>query len=123
MNINKNMDKNMDKNNEKYRYSCEKCLFFTNSQASYKIHLMTNKHTDGKKATRCDKKYPEKCSKCDYKPKSNTNYLQHTLIYHSTKEERKEKFTFYCETCDYGSFTEKSLITHKNSKKHKLSIL
>ncbi len=110
----------MNMEDKEYRYSCEKCAFFTNSHATYKIHLMTEKHINGKNAIRCDKKYPEKCPKCDYEPKSNTNYLQHTLIYHSSREDRKAKFPFYCEVCDYGSFTEKSLITHKNSKKHKL---
>jgi hypothetical protein len=105
---------------KEYKYKCEKCIFYTNSQASYKIHISTDKHKTGKKARRCDKKYPEKCEKCEYEPKSNTNYLKHILIYHSTKEERREKFIYYCERCDYGSFTEKSLDIHKNSKKHKL---
>lgn len=108
--------------NKEYKFRCEKCEFFTNSQASYRNHEATEKHKSGKRGTRCDKKYPDKCPKCEFKPKSNTNYLQHTLIYHSTKEERKEKFTFYCEACDSGAFTKQSFETHKTSKKHKLLI-
>jgi hypothetical protein len=79
--------------NKEHKYICEKCNFSTNSQSAYKIHESTEKHKSGKRGIRCDKKYPDKCPKCEFKPKSNTNYLQHTLIYHSTKEERKEKFT------------------------------
>jgi hypothetical protein len=105
---------------EDYKFKCDKCDFFTNSLASYNIHLSTEKHKTGKNAIRCDKKYPIKCPKCEYEPKSNTNYLQHALIYHSTKEERKEKFSFYCEKCDYGCFAIKSFEIHQNSKKHKL---
>lgn len=105
---------------KEYKYNCEKCEFYTNSQAAYKIHIISGKHASGKRTLRCDKRYPEKCPNCDYEPKSNTNYLQHTLIYHSTKEIRKEKFPYYCEKCDYGSYAKQSFETHKSSKRHKL---
>lgn len=108
----------MDK--KEYKFCCEKCAFFTNAKSTYEIHLSTEKHKNGKKAIRCDRKYPGKCSKCNYKPKSNTNYLQHTLRYHSSKKERKEKFTYFCDKCDYGSFCKKSFETHQETEKHKL---
>lgn len=108
----------MDK--QEYKYKCEKCCFFTNAKSIYDIHLMTEKHKTGKRAIRCDKKYPEKCPNCNYKPKSNMNYLQHTLIYHSTIDEKIKQFPYYCEKCNYGSFTKKSFDIHKSSKKHKL---
>lgn len=103
---------------QEYRYVCEKCAFFTNAKSTFNIHLSTEKHKNGKKAIRCDKKYPEKCPKCNYKPKGYTNFVKHTLIYHSSKEERKERFTFFCENCDFGTFSEKLFNNHKNTDKH-----
>jgi hypothetical protein len=102
----------------KYKYICEKCNFYTNAQTAYNAHIITEKHNTGKKAKRCDKKYPEKCSECNYIPKSNTNYLQHILIYHSSKEERKEKFKYFCIGCDFGTFSEKLFDTHIHTDKH-----
>jgi hypothetical protein len=101
-----------------YRFNCEKCNYHNNSQAAYNNHLISSKHLTGKKATRCDKKSPEKCPHCNFVPKSYTNFMQHTLIYHSSKEERQEKFLFYCDKCDYGCFAIKSFNIHKESKKH-----
>ena len=103
---------------KEYRYKCEKCEFYTNAQSAYKIHVSSEKHTNGKRAIRCDKKYPEKCPKCNYKPTGYTTFLQHTLINHSTKEERKEKFPYFCEKCDYGTFSEKYFDNHKKTDKH-----
>ena len=103
---------------KEYKYKCEKCKFYTNAQSAYKIHISSEKHVNGNRAIRCDKKYPEKCPKCDYKPTGYTTFLQHTLIYHSTKEERKEKFKYFCENCDYGTFSESYFNTHKKTEKH-----
>ena len=72
----------------------------------------------GKKAIRSDKKYPEKCEECDYKPISNKSYIQHKLIYHLSKEERKKEFKFYCEKCDFGTFINKIYENHLKCDKH-----
>ena len=104
-------------NETEMKYNCEVCNYKCIYPAHWKQHIESEKHKTGKRGTRCDKKYPDKCPKCEFIPKSNTNYLQHTLIYHSTKEERKEKFPFYCEACDSGAFTKQSFETHKTSKK------
>ena len=73
---------------------------------------MTGKHQTGTHTKRCDKKYPEKCQFCNYNPKSNTNFMQHMLIYHSSKDDRKNKFTYFCDICDYGTFAIKSFNIH-----------
>lgn len=44
----------------------------------------------------------------------------HMLNNHSSKDERKEKFKYYCEICDYGTFGKSSFEKHKKSEKHKL---
>lgn len=103
---------------KEYKYVCEKCFFYTNARSALNAHMITKKHLTGTKAKRCDKKYPDKCPNCNYKPKSNTNFLQHTLNYHSSKEEKKENFKYYCEKCDFGTFSEQLFIMHKNTNKH-----
>jgi hypothetical protein len=105
-----------------YKYMCVQCEFYTNIKPVYEKHLRTEKHKTGKRGTRCDKKYPEKCENCEYKPKSNRNYIQHKLIYHSTKEEKKEKFPYYCEKCNFGTYSELLYNKHNNSKKHIMTI-
>ena len=37
---------------------------------------------------------------------NKNNYLNHILNNHSTKEEQKEKFKFYCDWCDFGVFVK-----------------
>jgi hypothetical protein len=104
---------------EKYKYKCVQCDFITNSKQLYERHINTNKHKNNGIIKRSDKKYPEKCEKCNYKPLSNRSYIQHKLIYHSTKDERKEGFKHYCEKCDFGTYTKKFFDEHLNSEKHK----
>lgn len=47
----------------------------------------------------------------------------HILNNHSTNIERKNKFKFYCETCDIGSFSEKHYKKHLETQKHKRRLL
>jgi hypothetical protein len=103
---------------ETYKYKCVQCDFFTNTKQAYERHIDTDKHNAGGIISRSDKKYPDKCESCDYKPTSNRSYNQHKLNFHSSKEERKEKFKYYCEKCDFGTFIEKSYNNHINSEKH-----
>jgi hypothetical protein len=104
---------------EIYKYNCETCDFHTNTKQMYERHLETKKHKSDGIITRSDKKYPDKCEKCNYIPTSNRSHIQHMLIYHSTKEEKKEKFKHYCEKCDFGNYSSKTFNEHLNSEKHK----
>ena len=61
-----------------------------------------------------------KCSECDYETTKNNNYLTHKLNNHSTKEERKDKFKYYCDCCDFGVFVKSMMDTHLNTNKHQL---
>ena len=45
-------------------------------------------------------------------------YKQHILNEHSTLEERKHGFSFYCELCDYGCFSIDLFNNHKITNKH-----
>ena len=58
------------------------------------------------------------CSECEYTTINKNNYLTHKLNNHSTKEDRKNQFKYYCETCDFGVFTESTFEKHKNTLRH-----
>ena len=105
---------------ETFKYNCDRCDFHTNAKSLYEKHKITGKHMTGKRTERCDKKLLDKCPNCDYTTISNTNMKLHILNNHSTKKERKEKFNYYCEHCDYGSFGKTLYNKHINSEKHKL---
>jgi hypothetical protein len=107
---------------KEYKYKCVQCEFYTQIKTLYEKHLQTGKHITGKNSVRNDKKYPEKCEFCDYKPTNNRRYIQHKLIYHSTKEEKKDKFKFYCEKCNFGTYSEILYKKHTDSKKHIMAI-
>jgi hypothetical protein len=103
-----------------YKYSCKKCDFHTNAKSSYDKHLMSGKHITGERAIRCDKRILDKCPSCDYTTKNITNMERHVLNNHSSKEERKQKFKYYCEMCDHGTFGKSLHQKHLDSEKHKL---
>jgi hypothetical protein len=103
-----------------YKYKCEKCELYTNAKSTYDKHLLSGKHNTGKRSIRCDKKIIEKCPNCEYKTKGTTNMELHILNNHSTKEERKEKFKYYCELCDIGTIAKSIYEKHIISEKHKI---
>ena len=70
------------------------------------------------KKKRSDLKEPYKCEKCDHKTKNKTNLIQHYLNYHGNFEERKNNFKFFCEYCNYGTFSKSFIEKHINSIKH-----
>ena len=86
------------------------------------LHLETKKHKTGKNKTRKDKKLRDKCPFCDYTSKKNQTMEQHILNKHATKSERREKFPYYCNDCDFGTFHELMYSIHIASPKHLGSI-
>jgi hypothetical protein len=109
--------------NEKINnYICEKCNFKTNIKARWEKHIDTELHKTGIRKKRSDCKDPLKCESCEYETKNKTTLLKHKLNNHSTKEERSEKFKYYCKFCDYGTFSIDSFDIHNNTDKHKIII-
>ncbi|QKF94360.1 zinc finger C2H2-type protein [Fadolivirus algeromassiliense] len=100
------------------KFNCDQCGFHTNYESKWKAHCETELHKTGKRKTRSDKKLLDKCSFCDYKATNNTTLKQHVLNHHSSKEERKSQFTYYCEYCDCGTFAKPLHENHLKSKKH-----
>lgn len=108
---------------EKYKYFCEKCKYGTNIKKSIERHNESNYHITGIK-TRKEKenKVSYECKECKenkYITDNKSNYVLHKLNNHSTKEERKKEFKYYCELCDFGVFAETIFNIHKESKVHK----
>jgi hypothetical protein len=102
-----------------YKYYCEKCKYGTNIKYSLIQHEETELHKTGERKKKVIKeKIINECSQCDYKSENNNNFLTHTLNNHSTKEERAEKFKYYCSSCDFGVFTESSFNKHNETVRH-----
>jgi hypothetical protein len=100
------------------KYICEKCNYITNITSRWNAHILTELHITGIKKKRSDYLEAIKCDFCDYKSKNKTILKTHILNNHKSKEERKKEFKYYCEMCDFGSFTINSLNIHKQTKKH-----
>ena len=103
-----------------YKFVCNDCRFNTNFESLWKKHIMTELHKTGKKKIRSDKKFSEKCTQCNYIGKNYTNMTQHVLNDHSTKDERKVGFKYYCNYCDIGTFSKTTYKTHIETKKHQI---
>jgi hypothetical protein len=104
-----------------YKYNCDKCSYFTDMKLSFERHLKSTLHITGKRKSRTDKKHDIlNCDKCDYSSINESNYKTHILNNHSSREERKENFSFYCEKCDFGCLTNSSFELHLKTKKHNM---
>jgi len=102
-----------------YKFFCEQCNYGTNIRYSLIQHNETELHRTGQRKTKPKKiKEEYKCADCEYKSTNKNNYLTHKLNNHSTKDERKKEFKYYCEVCDFGVFTESSLEKHNQSLRH-----
>ncbi len=104
------------------KYNCECCKFSSNSITAWEIHIETEKHKNNgtKRKTRRDKKEEDeiKCEYCEYKNKNKYSLKSHILNNHSSKEERKKNFKYYCEKCDIGCFSKPKYEEHINGKNH-----
>lgn len=107
----------MDK--QEYKYICKKCNFKCRFKSLWDKHIITEKHKTGHRKKRCDIKEPYKCEHCNYETKNRTTFKKHVLNEHSDKNKRKKEFRYYCDTCDFGTFSKDSFTIHQNTKKHK----
>ncbi len=46
----------------------------------------------------------------------------HKLNNHSTIEEKKKEFKYYCSYCDFGCLYENFMIKHNETTKHKYKV-
>ncbi len=105
--------------NNTFNFFCSKCNYGTNFKQSYERHILSGLHLTGTKTIIPKTIITYTCDQCnDFQTKNKYNYISHQLNYHSTKEERKEKYKFYCDTCDFGVFSKKLIDIHVKTKKH-----
>jgi hypothetical protein len=105
-------------NNIKFKYNCEYCKYYTDYISLWNKHIETEKHIYGKRKQRSDTKDEHKCLKCSFHSKNFTNYRQHYLNYHGTREERERGFKYYCNICDYGTFSDAFYDKHLETYRH-----
>lgn len=115
-----NEHENKHDDEQKYKFICEKCKYKCNFNSQWVIHCSTELHKTGKRKKRTDKTEVGKCKQCEYETNNYSLMLKHILNKHSTKEERKNKFKYYCDMCDFGTFSKDTFEIHKNSQKHKV---
>jgi hypothetical protein len=58
----------------KYKYSCEKCVFYTNAKQNYNIHLQSNRHNEN---LNNNPNYSHMCNKCNKKYKTSGGLWKH----------------------------------------------
>jgi len=103
---------------ESYNLICNICDYKTNIENSMTDHLKSNAHQYKKRGVTGKKVYT--CDHCDYTTPNKNNFTMHTLNNHSSQEQRKTGFTYYCHTCDTGMMSTSSFKLHNKTKRHAL---
>ncbi len=106
------------------KFYCEKCDYKCKFEYLYNRHLQSGKHINGKiiriHTKKQIKKIPitHKCEKCEFTSTHFYNFKTHILNNHSSIDERKKQFPYYCECCDYGIFSKDNFDKHLLKKRH-----
>jgi len=95
-------------------------------QSQWEKHTNTEFHKTGilKKGRYKDPNinHDLKCDKCNLVTTHTMVLKKHILDVHSTKEERKKNFKYYCDVCDVGCFSKAIMNAHDCTKKHKKAL-
>ena len=104
-----------------FKFFCEKCNYGTNKKMSMVVHVNTSLHLIGKHGRSLVKKLDKKkyeCSICQTNYSSKGNLLMHNLNNHSTKEEKKKGYKFYCDICNIGYMNSSKYNHHLTTSSH-----
>ena len=103
-----------------YKYYCDKCKVGFSYKSQYNIHCKTSKHLNEKKYKDRLKREVFVCESCKtFKTRNKNLFSAHLLSYHSTSEERKNGYPYYCDLCDIGVFHNSLYEKHLCTSKHK----
>jgi ribosomal protein L35 len=101
------------------KYNCEACNYKCIYPAHWKQHIESEKHkNNGIRKTRSDKVLEPKCKHCEYTTNNLTCMKVHCLTQHSSKEERKKEFKYFCDKCDFGTYADILFTRHCETQKH-----
>jgi len=102
---------------------CVKCNKTFTSNTHYLIHCETELHKTGKRKIRADRQEELKCTICNlYSTKQHSTLKIHILNNHSSIEEKKKEYKYYCEYCNIGYLVEDKFNIHLDTLKHKIKI-
>lgn len=102
-----------------FKYTCEKCNFFSNNKTHYNIHVQTKKHntTNTTKNTTKKREIYYICEKCDYKSYNKSHYKEHLKTKKHNTTKTKKIHTEYKCNCGKSYLYRGSLHNHKKSCK------
>jgi hypothetical protein len=103
---------------QKKEFHCDKCDYTCIYESHWKQHTESKKHNNITRKSRSDKTLEPKCKLCTFETINSANMLVHILTKHSGPERRKKEFKYYCEKCDFGTFTQILFTRHLETKKH-----
>lgn len=90
-------------------------------KGDYTKHCKSYFHLTGKRKPRKDNKQNDYiCKHCGYKSTNKLNYNQHLLNNHTSNDQRKTSFKYFCDKCNFGINVESLYKKHCNTKKHKI---
>ena len=97
------------------KFRCEPC----DKYFQFKHQLINHNKSSKHKAVINGSAYQCNIGDCIYECNSKIKFRLHILNNHSTVEERKKGFKYYCEVCDTGRASKKEIETHLKTNKHK----
>lgn len=103
---------------QKKEFHCAICNYTCIYESHWKQHTSSKKHQNNGIQLRSDKILEPKCKLCPFETNNLTNMTVHILTKHSGPEKRKKEFKFYCDKCDFGTFTQILFNRHLETKKH-----
>jgi hypothetical protein len=107
------------KNEDENKYFCEKCNYRCKFKSLFIKHTKSIAHIGENNEIPNDLASSVlSCDKCNFKTFYSQNFKNHKLNNHSSFEERKKEFPFFCEVCNIGFFSKILLNNHNSSKKH-----
>lgn len=101
---------------QKSEYNCEICNRDCKCESQWTIHINSLKHKNG--GIRPRKFLSPKCDLCPFES-NNASYMnEHILNKHFDKEKRKKESKYYCNECDFGSYSQIVFNKHLETVKH-----
>ncbi len=105
---NSNSNSDTDSSNSSVRSNS---LSSTDSDESCNIEFSRNINVEPEIKKFC-------CKNCDYRTNVKQTFISHTLSKHSTLEERKSQYPYYCDKCDVGTMIASIFRNHCETQSH-----